>query len=627
MRCALKYAVLTLLLLAQVSGPTTGAGQSSAWHIIVAPNVRVSQDFEAPHVEMMLAADPNNFERLLGASTTVARWNGGLFNKTYSSNDGGYTWIDTQTPDNSLNGSGDQQVAYGKSGTAYFVSLVDGEGMDFYRSTDNGVTWSKPLKLESWDHEQIAVDLTGGPHAGRIYLTGEKGIRNPHNPEEDRQVHLLYSDDDGRSFSKPVIVATDYLGKGMLFNLGGVGATGLAVLADGTVAAGIDRYQNSLFDKKTNFQRFMVTTSSDGGKHFRAPTKIADFFTGTPAQRQAKRKRLLTGDYSVDYSSPTLAGDNSQSRYANSLYSVWLDYVANKPRLLFSYSRDHGTTWSPARQPVAGEEPSAAQFQPALAVNNQGMIGILFFDTRGFATPTQYNAYFTASTDGGKTFLPVQLVSTDSSRPRTSGNVRPIPVFASHDKHAARIGFISGFARWPDGGDYIGLAADRDGNFHAFWPDSRDGTFQIYTAEIVVKQGTVASDEPATGSPVPINDRVSIVMDPIIYNEETRQFAMPIRLKNVSHSTIYGPIRVELLGGQDKESIKFGGYAVSFRVTNAPNGKTGVGAAFDYTHALGETQSLTPNALTEPVVWKIYMANPAEAESLQLNFNVTGLIR
>jgi hypothetical protein len=40
--------------------------------------------------------------------------------------------------------------------------------------------------------------------------------------------------------------------------------------------------------------------------------------------------------------------------------------------------------------------------------------------------------------------------------------------------------------RFEYGGDYFGLAADRDGVFHLIWSDSRNGVYQLWSASITV---------------------------------------------------------------------------------------------------------------------------------------------
>lgn len=74
---------------------------------------------------------------------------------------------------------------------------------------------------------------------------------------------------------------------------------------------------------------------------------------------------------------------------------------------------------------------------------------------------------FTASLNGGASFLPERQPSDSVSCPDASTNG-------------------AAFGRWPTGGDYFGMAAAPGGRFHAVWPDARSGTFQLRTSTVDV---------------------------------------------------------------------------------------------------------------------------------------------
>jgi hypothetical protein len=44
--------------------------------------------------------------------------------------------------------------------------------------------------------------------------------------------------------------------------------------------------------------------------------------------------------------------------------------------------------------------------------------------------------------------------------------------------------------RFEYGGDYFGLAADRDGVFQLLWSDSRNGVYQLWSASVTVVPAT-----------------------------------------------------------------------------------------------------------------------------------------
>jgi len=104
-------------------------------------------------------------------------------------------------------------------------------------------------------------------------------------------------------------------------------------------------------------------------------------------------------------------------------------------------------------------------------VNKDGVIGVSWLDGRDDPTGRCYGVYFTASLDGGDTFLPPSRVSTTPSCPDPQRNG-------------------GSFDRWPRGGDYHGLAATSDGQFHVLWPDASGGVFQVTTARLEVRAQT-----------------------------------------------------------------------------------------------------------------------------------------
>ena len=183
-----------------------------------------------------------------------------------------------------------------------------------------------------------------------------------------------------------------------------------------------------------------------------------------------------------------------------------------------------------------------------LAVNKDGVVGATWYDTRE-ASDGQilFHEYFAASTDGGKTFLPPVRVSSAISSPRGAGNMN-VQASVSRYKQYARLQMPSVASRWPTGGDYVGLAADRNGVFHPFWADARTGAFQIYTAA------------------------VSVVVPPKEKNATTPP-AAPARTKTLR--PIYPPITVEILGldNPDPDLAKYP-YPPTF-VVGALNGKAG----------------------------------------------------
>jgi hypothetical protein len=102
-----------------------------------------------------------------------------------------------------------------------------------------------------------------------------------------------------------------------------------------------------------------------------------------------------------------------------------------------------------------------------VAVNNDGTVGVLWYDRREFPAGDGYRPRFAASRDGGAQWSTSVAVST-----------------APNAAAAQR-----GDGYMPNGGDTAGLAAASDGRFHALWIDNRTGVQQVWTAVITVAEG------------------------------------------------------------------------------------------------------------------------------------------
>jgi hypothetical protein len=101
---------------------------------------------------------------------------------------------------------------------------------------------------------------------------------------------------------------------------------------------------------------------------------------------------------------------------------------------------------------------------PMLAVNKNGVVGICWYDRRDNSDNLGYWVRFSASLDGGASWIPSARVSTHANV------VNP----SERDNHF-------------HGGDTAGLAADADGVFHPLWIDNRTGVHQMWTTTVKVR--------------------------------------------------------------------------------------------------------------------------------------------
>jgi hypothetical protein len=144
--------------------------------------------------------------------------------------------------------------------------------------------------------------------------------------------------------------------------------------------------------------------------------------------------------------------------------------------------------------------------------------------------------------------------------------------------------FTTAYYRWSAGGDYAGMAVGADGAFRPFWPDSRSGTFQVWTARVrVVKEGGKAAarlKEPGGLKLRPAGKRVAPVFDPPRYDADRQEGELSLRLHNISREPLYGPIKATIAHA--------GGWQFPRKEV-------------DFTPALRDLPYLAPGAMTESV--------------------------
>ena len=621
------HRVACLFALSIVASVTVAATETPGPRVVVGPNMLVSRDGDFPHVELIVAANPKNVKNLLGGAITYTRPNGGTACRAYATTDGGTTWWPSEFAEQVEWGGGDPYVAFTPQGTGIFSALTFGKDekdrtrafLHVWRSEDGGRSWGKTMNLGcSYDHEQMTVDQTTGKYAGRIYIGVLYGY-------PVYTVGVFRSEDDGRSWIGPVEAAN---GGGTI----GINDIQPLVLTDGTLVlpyADFDFLPGKAKMTGKSSSTAWLVLSEDGGVSFGKPRKIHTMEHNLDDKVGGKFAGF-----------PAFAADTQSKEYRDRIYVAWTDFRYGPIRLLFSHSGDRGLHWSEPMLLDPGTPKDAMQGQAVVAVNKDGVVGVTWYDTRDSKDGSQFHEYFTASLDGGKSFLSPVRVSSAPSTPLGAGNMNMGAMIFRH-KETTVLSLVSAGSRWPGGGDYMGLAADKEGVFHPFWADARTGTFQIYTASVSV--AVPPKEKPAAIGAIPaapaaapqtppaaartkvvLDTRVELVFDPTRFDGTTKESEIPVRLRNVSKQAIYPPITLEILGFDlnDPEIPKYP-YPPMW-VVNAANGKNGEGAIFDFSGALGNLESLEPGALTGPVVLKFRFEDPTLPQPIRLK--VEGMV-
>ncbi len=475
--------------------PSASAPPAAVSPIAVGENVLVSGQNPAwEHTEYMGDADPANPDKLMVCTMLFSPRHDQLTSGIYVSDDGGRSWDFTHNDTSSrLRGVWDPACAFGLNGAAYFMTLriddalaiepdrggygawanEDAEGMALYRSEEGARTWGPATELGFIDNEDITIDRTGGPFHGRIYVYG--------NVEPWTDMWLIYSDDGGENFkqsARRVLKETQAVH-------GGPGT----VLPDGTLLLSYKLIKDPKlkFDDPGYFT-MAVASSTDGGRSIGAPVAVA------PHTQCANRNGATT---------PFMASDHSDGPFRGRAYIVWGEEYRNHCTLYLAYSDDKGASWSqPVR--VSDERPRKLPekgpdiFLPTVAVNNNGVVGATWYDRREDPNNADHRLRFSASLDGGETWLSSVPVSAHSfvysdppAYPVTAVALQGGGRRASKVKtDVFDIRVIPG-ARLYEGrnngmGDYAAIAVDAAGRFHTFWIDNRSGVAQLYTAPVTV---------------------------------------------------------------------------------------------------------------------------------------------
>jgi hypothetical protein len=479
----------------------TSSGDPSA-------NVRLNCDSDtSPDNETPITTDPTNPNHLLAGSNDyfLTIKGSGIQERVptgfFTSFDGGQTWTDGQIPmgNGGSGGNGDPSPAFdAKFGTAHMAQLSAALGQNgpnaghidvsVSTSNDGGLTWKPPVTVDTGqasigpsangvflDKEWLVADnFPSSPHYGRLYVSWDriefsKGafLRSP--------VDLSYSDDAGKSWSRPVEIT----GSNPTYctaNQGPVGPAGAcdesffsygAVEPNGDVVVGFMNQQHAAaWEVPNEFEdQIMTVTSHDGGAHWSSPVHVTDMedgglesirFTDYPANVDGRATQtgfqFRTGSW----------GNLNVDPVTGKLYAVWTDNsdgahdVASPvtdTNAVMSVSTDEGATWS---APIRVTSGATDKWFPWVAAR-AGKVGVVYQEEAVDGSGTYVTRMATSTNDGAS--WSYQTVSTAVSDADHS---------VWFQAHAPDCATCSRFI-----GDYIGMAFDTLGRAHITWTDMR----------------------------------------------------------------------------------------------------------------------------------------------------------
>lgn len=505
-------------------------------------DVLVTRDFsQLPlQTEPHIAANPNDPDHVIIGTID--------FNfpsvSSYVSLDGGNVWEGPfQSPylTNDSTSGGDPVLAFDRDGNVYFASISIGveeftfgnivtfslvSSISVAGSEDGGFAWGDGVStsrsgVETRDLQLDALGRLRGTLATSFLDKPWMTIGpNPDNPSEDviyvtytkfevihdiawvgevptflpqsteTTIELVRSVDQGQTWSEPVAVSPTVA---RVFGEveGGEAAPGVfgtdrvvqgpqpGVTPDGTLyVAWLDTADDG---SQEGMAEIHVARSEDGGVTFDEPQVI------TEMHEIGFRPRTSFFRFWGSAFPRLAVGPEGE------LYVLYTARDPEKPRddgdIFLVSSLDEGETWSdPLR--LNDDDGNAVQFFPAIDVDPEGGVHVMWGDMRDDPAQTRYHIYYTSSDDQGETWgfeLEDQGFSVGDSR---------ISDFPSNPNHGFPFGLFIG--------DYFAIEATSE-DIYAAWADTRLGEFGPTNQKIAfTRQRPVTTPEifvsPAAGA-------------------------------------------------------------------------------------------------------------------------------
>lgn len=319
--------------------------------------------------------------------------------KMYYSADGGVTW--NIADDGNSNGildntCCDPTVAWSSDGTiAYASALSTAIGVNFYRSTDFGASWSlsKVITPSGSDKEFVHVDISPtSSHKDFIYLTYHNG----------NTMQFARSTDMGLNFttlafgSEPNGIGSDIT----------------------TDSAGNIYYLYASFGRTVTLLK-----STNGGLSFGLPVTVAttnaEFDWPIPSMEARRAWKYVAAD-----------ADRSGGPFDGNIYAAWTDTSAadsdfdpnaNHTRIVVARSADGGATWQTSIPHPTGDIETVDRFNQWMTVDGHGIVHVVYYNTMNSVDRTGVDLYYANSDDGGVTWNAEERISTVTSINVTNG--------------------------------------------------------------------------------------------------------------------------------------------------------------------------------------------------------------
>lgn len=419
--------------------------QSISFHkqtdITIGQNFRIYPS-NSSQTETFIVRHPTNPDVLFASANTL-NGSGFISEGIYVSTDGGNTWQGSDT----CNGApitfhrGDPGITINKDGRFILIRLGFSPGLFSHYSTDNGLTWSVQKTVATNDQDRATLISDNDPASsfyGRSYALWVRFA--PPYP-----VFFSFTDDGAGTWSVPAQVNNP-----PQRCQGGELAMGPGGVVTACWAAVIN---TSPFTE--DFAGF--ASSADGGSTWTVIENAFDMngIAGILPEKAGIRVNGL----------PRIAVDVSGGPRNGWNYIVTtqknLSPAGSDPDIVLNRSTDGGATWSAGIR--VNQDPlnnGKIQYFPAIHVDNDGGINIIYYDDRT-TTSDSTGVFLSRSMDGGDTWTDYEI---------SDHHFKPVPIG----------GLGQGYQ-----GDNIALTSANN-TLWPVWMDNFSGIYQVWTVPVEI---------------------------------------------------------------------------------------------------------------------------------------------